>query len=92
MANSNGQTEKATLVPSRETSAWLDEQRAAVRRRSGASVSRSELVSGILQALADASVDFSLCRSERDVCGLLSFFLEALSNRRVDGVSTEVWT
>ena len=92
MADSNGQTEKATLVLSRETSVWLDEQRAAIRRQNGASVSRSELARGVLQGLADASMDFSLCRSEPDIRWLLSFVLKAFSDRKVDRVSTEVRT
>jgi hypothetical protein len=92
MANPNGQTEKATLVLSRETSVWLDQQTAAIRRHSGEAVSRSELVRGILQGLADASMDFSHCTSERDVCKMLSFLLEAFSNRRVCAANTEVRT
>ena len=66
--HSNRQNEKATLVLSRDTSVWLDEQRAGIRRQSGTSVSRSQIVRGVLQGLADASMDFSQCTGEREIC------------------------
>ncbi len=36
-----------------------------------------------MAGLKTASMDFSLCRTEADVAGLLGFVLDALMNRKV---------
>ena len=92
MTKVNEDAERVTLVLSRENNAWLDEQTAAIRRQNGASVSRSGLIRGILQALADVPIGLERCRSESDVRTLVSFHLKAFYDRRVDGSRTEVRT
>ena len=56
--------EKTTLVLSNDYNAWLDERSAAIRRRTGAAISRSGLVRAMILAVCKASVDLSDCDSE----------------------------
>ena len=64
-----------------ESTTWLDEHAVAVRRISGAALSRSELLRGILAGLRKANMDFSLCRTEREVGEVLNFLLRANRSR-----------
>lgn len=65
--------ERTTLVLARDVSAFLDSQRAQMRRTTGTVMSRSELVRAIVRAVADLAVsDFSRCRNAEDI-GLVMF-------------------
>ena len=59
--------EKTTLVLSNLHNAWLDEVSIAIRRGTGAAISRSALVRATIWAMCEAGVDLSTCESERAV-------------------------
>jgi hypothetical protein len=70
------QPERTTLVLTREINCWLDAQCAAMRLKTGTSMSRSELLRAIVRATADlAQADFSECRTEYDI-GCMMFLGE----------------
>ena len=56
--------EKTTLLLSNQHNAWLDERSAAIRRKSGAAISRSALVRATITAMSRADLDLSGCDSE----------------------------
>ena len=56
--------EKTTLVLSNQHNAWLDELSAAIRRNTGAAISRSALVRATIAAMSRADLDLSGCNSE----------------------------
>lgn len=56
--------EKTTLVLSNLHNAWLDEVSAAIRRRTGAAISRSALVRAMIAAMCQEGLDLSMCESE----------------------------
>ena len=57
--------EKTTLVLSNLHNAWLDEVSVAIRRKTGAAISRSALVRTMIAAMSQASLSLSACDSER---------------------------
>jgi hypothetical protein len=74
-----------SVILSTNLTEYLDQQSLAIRRTSGAALSRSKLLRGIVGALAAASVDFSRCRSEKGVAdglGSLLSILETLRERQ----------
>ncbi len=70
-----------SVILSCELTEYLDQQGLAVRQKSGAAISRSKLLRGIVAGLRAADVDFSGCRSETDVAWLLGFLLRVLGER-----------
>ena len=56
--------EKTTLVLSNLHNAWLDEVSVAMRRRTGATISRSSLVRAMITAMSQSSLSLSACDSE----------------------------
>ena len=56
--------EKTTLVLSNLHNAWLDEVSAAIRRKTGAAISRSALVRATITAMSKSALDLSGCNSE----------------------------
>ena len=56
--------EKTTLVLSNLHNAWLDEVSVAIRRRTGAAISRSSLVRAMITAMSQSSLSLSACDSE----------------------------
>ena len=69
------------VILSAETVSYLDCQLLAIRQTSGAAINRSQLLRGIASALMAARIDFSRCRTERDISGMLGFTLSALGGR-----------
>ena len=61
---------------------YLDQQSLAVRRTSGAALSRSKLLRGIVGGLKAVRMDFSRCRAEPDVAWLVAFVLRAYGDRQ----------
>ena len=59
--------EKTTLVLSNLHNAWLDEVSVAIRRKSGAAVSRSGLVRAMIAAMSQSSLSLSACDSEEAI-------------------------
>jgi hypothetical protein len=70
------------VILSLDCAAWLDDQRLASRRTTGASLSRSKLLRGIVAGVMNGGMDFSQCRTEREVAGMLAFILNARGTRR----------
>ncbi len=64
MSNETFVPEKTTLVLSNLHNAWLDEVSAAIRRRTGAAISRSALVRAMIAALSHVELSLSDCDSE----------------------------
>jgi hypothetical protein len=64
MSSTKSVPEKTTLVLSNLYNAWLDEVATAIRRRSGAAISRSALVRAMIAAMYQAGLDLSTCESE----------------------------
>jgi hypothetical protein len=71
-----------SVILSRELTEYLDQQSLAIRRSSGAALNRSMLLRGIVAALKAVPMDFSRCRSEKDVAGLLGLLLQAYGKRQ----------
>ena len=69
---------RVNVVLDSPSTAWLEEQALMIRRATGAALSRSELLRGMLNGLMQAGTDFSRCRTEADVADLLAFLLQAL--------------
>ena len=69
------------VVLSLEGATWLDEQCLAIRRNSGASISRSKLLRGIIAGVR-GGVDFSRCKTEEDLAEVLAFLLGWWGSRR----------
>ena len=59
--------QKTTLVLSNLHNAWLDEASVAIRRRTGAAISRSGLVRAMIAAMSQVSLSLSACDSEQAV-------------------------
>ena len=68
---------RLNVILDNQSTAWLEEQALMIRRTSGAALSRSELLRGMLNGLMQAGTDFSCCRSAGDVASVLAFFLQA---------------
>jgi hypothetical protein len=71
-----------SVILSDELTDYLDQQSLAIRRTSGAALSRSKLLRGIVAGLKTVPMDFSLCRSEKDVAGVLGLLLQAFARRQ----------
>ena len=71
--------EKTTMVLSNLHNAWLDEVSVAIRRRTGAAVSRSSLVRAMIAAMSQSSLSLSACDSET---AIRERILEHLAGRR----------
>ena len=67
MTNTTLVPQKTTLVLSNLHNAWLDEASVAIRRGTGAAVSRSALVRAMITAMSQVSLSLSACDSERAV-------------------------
>lgn len=81
--------EKTTLVLSNLHNAWLAEVSAAIRRRTGAAISRSGLVRAMIAAMSQAPLTLSTCNSERAISDRILEQLSAgpqaaMSRRRRD--------
>ena len=72
---------RLNVILSKECIVWLDQQALAIRRTSGAAVSRSALLRGIVGGLKDMGMRFSRCETEKDVRTLLAFLLKAWTQR-----------
>ena len=70
------------VILAAELAEYLDQQCLAIRRTNGTALSRSKLLRGIVAGLLAAPMDFSRCRSEKDVAWLLGFVLQAFCNRK----------
>ncbi len=67
--------ERVNVMLSREVILWLEQTALEIRQKTGASISRSELVRGIVKALAARGLHFDGCRTERDITeGLVEYF------------------
>jgi hypothetical protein len=58
---------QTSVILTKETASWLDEQALAIRQQTDAAVSRSQLLRGIVAGLMDANFDLSSCDSEQMV-------------------------
>lgn len=58
---------KATVVLLDRQIRFLDRLAGTIRRRTGAPISRAQLIRGFVEAVADAGIDFRSARSEADV-------------------------
>jgi hypothetical protein len=71
------------VVLSLDCATWLDEQCLAIRRTSGASIRRSKLLRSIVTGVMNGGMDFSRCRTEKELVGILAFLLDASRHRAV---------
>jgi hypothetical protein len=67
---------RLNVILSNECIVWLDQQALAIRRASGAAISRSELLRGIVGGLKDMDISFLRCKTEADVRNLLGSLLQ----------------
>jgi hypothetical protein len=65
----------------------LEELAATMRRRTGTSFTRSKLIRAIVTGVLTGRMDFSRCRTEVELAGLLAFVLDALGNRAPNAAS-----
>jgi hypothetical protein len=74
---------QTNVMLSRDETAWLDAQRLAIRAQSGAAVNRSAFIRAIIRAVQAMDFDFSLCRSEKDIAGVLGFLIGSFRDRAI---------
>jgi hypothetical protein len=60
---------------------YLDQQLIAIRQTSGVALNRSQLLRGIVAGVMGANMDFSRCRTEKDVAGILAYLFSAWKER-----------
>ena len=71
-----------SVILSNELAEYLDQQILSIRRTSGVSINRSMLLRGIVAGVKDSPMEFSRCRSEKDIGGVLAFLLTAYGQAR----------
>ena len=69
------------IVLSQSAADWLDTQALAIRKGQRGYVSRSGFIRALAHGVEDGGLDFSHCRSERDIAGYLSIVIRAFLNR-----------
>ena len=65
----------------------LEELAAAIRRGTGTLFTRSKLIRAIVAGVVAGRIDFSRCRTEEELAGMLVFVIDAFSKRALDGPS-----
>ena len=71
-----------SVILSNELAEYLDQAILSIRRTSGISFNRSMLLRGIVAGVKDSPMEFSRCRSEKEVAGVLAFRLTALGQAK----------
>jgi len=72
---------QTNIVLSQSAADWLDTHALAIRKRQGVYISRSGFLRALAHGVEDGGLDFSHCRSERDIAGYLSIVIRAFLNR-----------
>jgi hypothetical protein len=78
------QTIPVNVMLSVECLEGLEELTAAIRRGTGAMFTRSKLIRAIVAGVVGSRMDFSRCRTEVELAGLLAFLLDALRRHAAD--------
>jgi len=76
--------QRVNVMLSREALAWLEKAALKLHQNTGASVSRSELLRGILRGFVRARLNFCGCRSEEEIATALAECLRG-------GRNSEMW-
>jgi hypothetical protein len=63
---------------------WLDTQALAIRKSQRTYISRSALLRALAHGVEDGGIDFSHCRSERDIAGYLSLVIRNFLRRPLE--------
>lgn len=71
--------ERVNVMLSREVLGWLDREAENLRRETGANVSRSELLRGIVGGLADGGAHIHGLKNEQEIRAALSRTLARLA-------------
>jgi len=75
---------QTNIVLSQSAADWLDTQALAIRKGQRAYISRSAFVRALVHGVEDGGLDFSQCRSEKDIAGYLSIVIRAFLDRSLD--------
>jgi hypothetical protein len=65
---------------------WLDEQARIIRKTSGAHISRSAFLRGLVNGIQTSGLDLSRSRSEQDIAGCISFLIKVVIERPTPAV------
>jgi len=75
ISNNHAELQRVNLMVSADVLRWLDETVAQLRADTGANLSRSGLIRGIICGFAIARVGVHRCRSEDEIATVLAIFL-----------------
>ena len=70
------------LMLSRKALRWLEEMTASIRHETGAQLSRSALIRGIIEGFADAGLTVRRCCTGEEVAGALETYLRGAQGRK----------